>query len=277
VEKLRVFLVDAFSDRRFRGNPAGVCITHVPLSAAVMQRVAMELNQPETAFVTITDAAIEGGEPFPLRWFSPKVEMALCGHATLATSKVLLDKALVQAPSVSFTTMSGILTVTRSRDQLVLDSPADRPVPVEAPHDMLQALGLLSVTDSFLGETTLKLCLVVDDVSTVNGLAPDFQRLISAQVLNNVKGVGVTARGDGAYDFISRYFNPAGGVNEDPVTGSVHTVLGPYWGRRLGQPRMLAYQASSRGGELDIDISDPRRVKMAGDSVIVLEGHITIE
>jgi PhzF family phenazine biosynthesis protein len=277
VDKLRIFIVDAFSDRRFGGNPAAVCITSTPLAEATMQRIAMEMNQPETAFVTVTDAAIEGEEPFPLRWFSPKTEIALGGHATLATSKVLLDMALIQGPGVSFTTRSGILTVFRSGHQLVLDSPADKPVSVEAPQDVLQAIGLDRAEDSFLGRSTMKLCLVAKDVRTVNELAPDFRRLIGAQALNNVKGVGVTTRGDGPYDFVSRYFNPAGGVNEDPVTGAVHTILGPYWGKVLGQPRLLAYQASARGGEIDIDISDPGRVKMVGDAVIVLEGHITVE
>jgi len=258
-----LFQVDAFTDRLFAGNPAGVCLLDAPESAEWMRLVAREMNLSETAF------AVSGDDGFSLRWFTPVVEVDLCGHATLATAHVLWETGRL-APEVParFHTRSGLLTARRVGEWIAIDFPrlpfAAGPIPAE----VTQALGVEARLTGLFGPKWL---IEVESEAAVRAVRPDFVRLRSIPG----RGVVVTSAADRAsvYDFISRYFAPWVGVDEDPVTGSVHCCLGPFWSERLGKRELLACQASSRGGWLRIKVTDDR-VELAGRAVTVLRGEL---
>lgn len=263
---MRVHIVDSFSDRPFAGNPAGVCVLSESADAGWMQAVAAELNLSETAFprpVATPDAGFE------LRWFTPATEVALCGHATLASAHVLYATGAVPADRpIRFQTLrSGVLTVRRGDDgMLTMDFPACPPEKIDAPRDLAEALG---VAPSWTGRSAQNDVLaLVDDAATVRALAPD------QQVLRRVdaRGVCVTAA-DSTFDFVSRFFAPSVGIPEDPVTGSAHCMLGPFWAERLGRTDLVAYQASPRGGRVDIGVRGDR-VTLSGRAVTVIDGTL---
>ncbi len=258
---MQYYVIDAFADELFRGNPAGVCLPDRALSADLMQRIAQENNLSETAF------ALPTGQGYQLRWFTPETEIDLCGHATLATAFVLLGQT--QQDSICFDTQSGILTVTRQDDRLVMDFPARMPKPVDAPLTLAQALGC-QVLETHLSRDLLALLPTEQDVAN---LQPDFAAL---RAVNQSIGfaVIVTAAGDSC-DFVSRFFAPNAGVAEDPVTGSAHSTLIPFWSERLRKKRMTAQQLSSRGGTLFCE-SDGDRVKIGGKAVCYLKGEIQL-
>ena len=223
---MRIHVVDAFTDRPFAGNPAAVCVLAEPADPGWMQRVAMEMNLSETAFPRPLD---DPEADFELRWFTPKVEVALCGHATLASAHVLYETGAVPSDRpIRFRTLrSGVLTVHRDGGLLAMDFPACPPGRIDAPAGLAEALG---VTPSWTGRNEQNDVLaVLDDAETVRSLAPD----ISALGRIDARGVCVTAA-DTAYDFVSRFFAPVSGVPEDPVTGSAHCMLTPFWAERLG-------------------------------------------
>lgn len=266
---LDLYQVDAFTDRAFGGNPAAVCLLPGPASAAWMQAVANEMNLSETAFVHRSD----GEGAFGLRWFTPAIEVELCGHATLASAHVLWEAGwLDPAETARFQTLSGVLTARQVEDgRIELDFPAKRLEPVpEAPGDLLGALG---VTPVFVGKSAFDYLVEVGSEAEVRGAAPDFGRLRKLPV----RGVILTARADtGPYDFVSRFFAPGSGVDEDPVTGSAHCTLGPYWAPKLGKEDFLAYQASARGGALRVRVVG-ERVLLEGQAVTVLQGRLLSE
>ena len=268
--QVRVFTVDAFTDRPFRGNPAAVC----PLAADAewdaqwMQAVAAEMKLSETAFAR---PRADGG--FDLRWFTPAVEVDLCGHATLASAHVLYESArLAEDAEAVFHTRGGVLRATReSNGAVCLDFPAAPPEPCDAPAGLLDALGI--GTAESLRTDVQFFMLVVPDAATVRDLAPDFRALLA---LTDVRGVYVTAAGDdGTFDIVSRCFAPKVGIDEDPVTGSMHCVLGPYWCERLGQDELHAHQASARGGVVDVRIEGDR-AHLAGHARTVLRGELLL-
>ncbi|MFZ5354232.1 MAG: PhzF family phenazine biosynthesis protein [Bacillota bacterium] len=263
------YIVDAFSGEPFKGNPAAVCILEEELSDDEMQKIAMELCLSETAFVV---AAVDGS--YKIRWFAPKTEIGLCGHATLAASKVLFDVHGVSSSKIIFESASGTLTAEKSGNMIRLDFPIDKPLKAEGYGDVKEALGVKNCKEIILGEKTRKLVMIVDTEQDIYELQPDYGTLSSMKA--DFKGIGVTAKGSGEVDFVSRYFNPWAGVNEDPVTGSVHTVLASYWSERLGKNLLKAYQASPRGGYIDIAIGVNDRVALSGEAVIVLRGSISI-
>ena len=234
-----IWQVDAFTDRPFSGNPAAVCLLDDERDAAWMQSVAAEMNLSETAFVRRL------GEGFELRWFTPAIEVDLCGHATLASAFTLwtMGVAAKEEP-IRFHSRSGVLTAYRDAKLIQLDFPATSLEACDAPAHLLEALG---VNPTFVGRTIFDRFLVMDSAEIVRSLQPDFRRL--AKIAS--RGVIVTAESDDArFDFISRFFAPAAGIDEDPVTGSAHCCLGPFWGQRLGKTRMVGYQASARVGSL---------------------------
>jgi predicted PhzF superfamily epimerase YddE/YHI9 len=250
-------VVDAFTHRPFAGNPAAVCVLPVPREEAWMKLVAREMNLSETAFLH----PMEGG--FALRWFTPTVEVKLCGHATLASAHTLWEtNALVPDQPARFRTLSGWLTCRRAGEWIEMDFPA---LPVEAaepPPVLLQGLGVKPV---FVGRAALKWLVEVADEAALRAVRPDFQRLGELPV----QGIIVTARPDTpGFDFVSRYFAPASGVNEDPVTGSAHCALGPYWQAKLGKADFTAYQASARGGVVKVGVRGDR-VLLTGQAVTV--------
>ena len=262
---LPLYLVDAFTDRPFAGNPAGVCLLREPIPDAVMQNVAMEMAQAETAFL------LPEGDGWRLRWFTPEVEENLCGHATLASSHVLFETGLL-APGATarFQTRSGLLTATREGETIVLDFPAT-PAEAYAPPD--KALPALAISPVFCGKTRFDLFFEVATEAEVRALKPDLVLLEEVPY----RGVIVTARADAGSpnDFVSRVFAPGCGVPEDPVTGSAHCALGPYWQAKLGKDDLVGFQASPRGGTVRVGCRG-ERVRLAGSAVTVVRGELVL-
>jgi predicted PhzF superfamily epimerase YddE/YHI9 len=261
---LRIVQVDAFTDKPFGGNPAAVCVLRAARSEAWMQAVAREMNLSETAFlVRRADGAHD------LRWFTPAVEVALCGHATLASAHVLWETGqLAPDEQARFHTKSGLLTAERaSTGWIELDFPIKPEELAPEPPGLAEALG---VRARYIGKNLFDYIVEVDSEDVVRGVTPDFSRLASLPV----RGTMVTARSAPPYDFVSRFFAPSAGVNEDPVTGSAHCCLTPYWASRLGKTEMLAYQASARGGVVRVRLAGDR-VKLGGQAVTVLDGFLT--
>lgn len=261
---ISIFQVDAFTEEPFKGNPAGVCLLKAPAEAAWMQNVAAEMNLAETAF------PLPEGSAYRLRWFTPRVEVRLCGHATLATAHILWEQGiLAPGEEARFETLSGLLTARRDGGAIELNFPS-RPVKPEPPAWAEALVGALGVKPSFIGMSAEDTLIEVADEETVRSLAPDFTALKSLPA----RGVIVTSRSaDARFDFVSRFFAPAVGINEDPVTGSAHCVLTPFWSQRLGKASMTAYQASSRGGVLKVRL-DNDRVRIAGRAVTVIRGEL---
>ena len=259
-----LFQVDAFASGPFTGNPAAVCLLEQPADAAWMQAVAAEMNLSETAFVHALDA--DGAERFGLRWFTPTVEVDLCGHATLASAHVLWDTGRLAADTAArFETRSGVLTASRSGDEVELDLPADPVAPAEPEPGVLDALGLDAAITS---RGRVGWVLEVADATAVRDTRPDFSRLASFEI------VVLTARADDqAYDFVSRCFGPKFGIDEDPVTGSAHCALGPYWADRLGKAELTGFQASARGGVVRVRVDGDRTV-LGGRAVTVTRGEL---
>lgn len=250
-------VVDAFTAEPFAGNPAAVCLCDRPADEIWMKRVAREMNLSETAFLH----PIEGG--FSLRWLTPAVEVKLCGHATLASAHALWTTGVVRPEEpVRFFTLSGWLTCRREGDWIAMDFPAVVAVPGEAPAGLTEALGTAPRACS---RNAMDLLVEVADEGTVRGLRPN----LSALAMLPVRGVIVTSRATTTgYDFVSRFFAPAAGVNEDPVTGSAHCALGPYWQAKLGQSDFTAYQASERGGTVKVSVRGDR-VILRGQAVLM--------
>ena len=260
-----IYQVDAFTDEPFRGNPAGVCLLRAPAEAAWMQSVAAEMNLAETAF------PLPEGDGYRLRWFTPKVEVKLCGHATLATAHILWELGILpKTREARFETLSGLLTARRDGGEIELNFPA-RPVRPQPPDWAEAVVGALGVKPSTIGMSEEDILIEVADEATVRSLEPDLAVLRSLPA----RGVIVTSRStDARFDFVSRFFAPAVGVDEDPVTGSSHCVLTPFWAKRLGKAAMTAYQASSRGGVLRVRL-DNDRVRIAGRAVTVIKGELS--
>lgn len=256
---MSIYQVDAFTLGPFSGNPAAVCPLDTWLADDTMQNIAAENNLSETAFIV----ARENG--YDLRWFTPLVEVDLCGHATLAAGYVVLNHLRPVLRSVSFETISGKLIVTRDGDRLSMDFPARAPTPAPVSEVLSDALGQ-APSEVYLSRDILA---VYDDEESVRSLSPDQAKLAT---LDEGLGVIVTAKGD-TVDFVSRFFAPKAGVAEDPVTGSAHCTLVPFWAERLGRSQLVAHQVSARGGELHCELRGDR-VIMSGQCVLFLTGNI---
>ena len=255
------YQVDAFARSVFEGNPAAVCPLETWLDDAVMQSIAAENNLAETAFF------IPKGEKYAIRWFTPTTEVELCGHATLASAFVLFEQLGLQADSVSFDSLSGVLTVTRKGDLFEMDFPSQTPEPVEIPKGLEEALGVPVLSCSFNQDYVA----VLESEETVRALMPN-QRLL-AEI--ECRGVIVTARTKDASknDFVCRFFGPRIGLSEDPVTGSAFTKLVPFWAEKLGKTNFKARQVSPRGGDVISQFVN-NRVKIAGSAVLFSKGRI---
>ena len=277
MEKLKIFQVDSFTDCPFKGNPAGVCVLERSISDQLMQSIAGEMNLSETAFaLPRTRINIAEQSEFDLRWFTPAVEVDLCGHATLATARVLFDSYGVKAPAIRFYTKSGELNVSKKGELLSMDFPIDLTVEMDTPPDVLNALGLKKAAKVSKSLRMKMMVVELEDQAIVRNIQPNFNNLLQAESEIESNGVIVTAPGgDTGYDFISRFFAPGLGINEDPVTGAAHTVLGPYWASKLGKTTLKAYQASARGGEMELAVKG-ERIDLIGQAVVVLEGEMRI-
>ena len=258
-----LFQVDAFTKEPFAGNPAAVYLLDGARDDEWMQNVAREMNLSETAFL------VRRRESLGLRWFTPLVEVALCGHATLASAHVLWEQEyLLPDEEARFETLSGVLTARRAGDWIEMNFPATRAQVTAPAEGLLGALGLTSVM--YIGRNEFDYLLEVESEEVVRGLRPDFVRL----GMVDARGVIVTSRASGdEYDFVSRFFGPRVGVNEDPVTGSAHCCLGPYWSEKLHQDELVGYQASARGGIVRTRV-DGERVHLGGQAVTVVRGHL---
>jgi PhzF family phenazine biosynthesis protein len=265
---LRITQVDAFTDRRFSGNPAAVCVLSEPTADRWMQDVAAEMNLSETAFAR----RLEAGSTFNLRWFTPNSEVDLCGHATLATAHVLWEEGHLPADRAArFETRSGLLTAVRGRDGIELDFPSEPVAGEVASPDELDLLrSAIPAPIQFAGRNRFDILVDLGTEEEVRGLRPDIRRLEQLPV----RGVIVTGRAaTHGYDFVTRFFAPRVGVDEDPVCGSAHCCLGPYWREKLGRSELIALQLSRRGGVVKVRVEGPR-VALIGRAVTVLRGEL---
>ena len=255
--------VDAFADRPFSGNPAAVCVLPEAAPDRWMQDVAREMNLSETAFL------VAEPDGFRLRWFTPAVEVDLCGHATLASAHVLWETGRIGPHATArFLTRSGLLTASRDGEWIEMDFPAEPPVEAEAPAGLLESLRVEPIRVS---RNRFDYLVEVADESVVRACSPDFTRLRSVEA----RGVIVTSAASGPdSDFVSRFFAPRAGVDEDPVTGSAHCCLAPYWGARFGRDTLTGYQASRRGGTVHVRLNGSR-VILRGKAVTVLRGDLS--
>jgi PhzF family phenazine biosynthesis protein len=261
--KMKVWTVDAFAETVFTGNPAAVIPVERFPSDELCQKIAAEMNLSETAFVEC-----KSERPFHIRWFTPKVEVKLCGHATLAAAHILFQEKLVKSDQIELESLSGALKVKKNGVKLTLDFPLQKTGPA-LDHQQFEGIfesKIISVVQAYDDVIVeLKNESAVRELNVSPGALSHF----------NCRGIIVTAKGDGKYDFVSRFFAPAVGVDEDPVTGSAHCKLAHYWGQKLGKNSFLAYQASQRGGVLEVEISGDR-VLLSGKAITVLKGTLAI-
>ena len=284
---VEIFIVDAFTSDRFKGNPAGVCMPEDRLPDKVCQNIATELNLSETAFIHPVERTSDDIPRFGLRWFTPMKEVELCGHATLATAKVIFQEVGVDSEVLAFDTRSGPLYAHRIGSAVRIDLPKSPLKPAKAPKGLLEALGTgaskphnIEIATGGLGMLLIEL----DDEAKVRNLSPDFKALRSIKSEPPFEGVIVAAKdgkgldreGSDRPDFVSRFFAPWVGVDEDPVTGAAHTALGPYWAHRLGRNQLKAHQLSTRGGELTVKVEE-ERVHLTGEAVVVLSGTMRLD
>jgi PhzF family phenazine biosynthesis protein len=260
---LTITQVDAFTNEPFGGNPAAVCLLPEPADESWMQHVAREMNLSETAFLVRRH---DGS--FDLRWFTPTVEIDLCGHGTLASAHVLWEDGYLESTAqATFHTLSGPLSAVRRDDWIEMDFPAQPDEPASAPDGLAAALG---AEPAYVGRNRFDYIVELDSEAALRALAPDFRRLRDL----GVRGVIVTARAESAgLDFVSRFFAPSSGIDEDPVTGSAHCCLAPYWQRRLDRDTFTAWQASERGGEVRCVVRGDR-VQLCGQAVTVMRATL---
>jgi PhzF family phenazine biosynthesis protein len=260
---MNLYQIDAFTDAPFKGNPAAVCLLDEPKPDGWMLAVAQEMNLSETAFL------LPEGDGWRLRWFTPVEEVSLCGHATLASAHMLYETGrLAGGAQACFDTLSGLLTAERRAGWIELNFPARTLEPAEPPAGLIEALGAEPV---FTARYRNSMLVEVGSETELRGLQPDFLALKAVPL----RTVAVTSRPETpGFDFISRYFAPRMGINEDPVTGSAHCALTPYWSQKLGKTELLAYQASARGGVLRVRLAGDR-VVIAGQAVTVFNGELT--
>ncbi len=258
-----LYQVDAFTDTPFQGNPAAVCVLDEPADAGWMQAFASEMNLSETAYLW------REVDEYRLRWFTPAVEVDLCGHATLASAHTLWEAGyLLPGETARFQTRSGLLTASQVDVWIELDFPTTPSKPTEAPPALLDALGVKPV---YVGKSRFDYLIEVASAEEVRELVPDFVALREL----DVRGIMVTSRSDEeGIDFVSRFFAPGSGIDEDPVTGSAHCCLAPHWAAKLNQTDFVAYQASGRGGTLRIQLSGDR-VRLAGQAVTIFRGALS--
>lgn len=298
VGSVPIFVVDAFTNKAFSGNPAAVCLLgSKQQSDEVLQNIAKEMNLSETAFILEKSEKenYRTGSCFGLRWFTPTCEVPLCGHATLASAAILFNFAGNSNTQLTFETLSGNLLARKEGGLICLDLPLNNSCPVadedqaKLAHLIKAVVGDLAVEDVEYSKTTKKLLLCLKPSVTredLENLTPDLQAMMSSKSSRDVRGVIVTLQGTvsngcldangTAYDFYSRYFAPWVGIPEDPVTGSAHTVLASFWSARLDKKDLFARQCSSRGGELRIHVRQDNRVDIAGQTVIVLQGSLRL-
>jgi PhzF family phenazine biosynthesis protein len=267
---IEAYIVDSFTDEPFKGNPAGLCLLEEDLEAGKMLSIAKELGLSETAFVR----KVNKQNHYSIRFFSPKMEIPLCGHATLAAAKILFEKYSLN--EIHFINIQGLnLMIEKEGEFIKMKFPVYDTIPQTAPDALCEALGLKTILNSVYNKETNILLLEIDDCQKLNSLKPDFEALFHTH--SSINGVLVTARSNKAdYDFESRYFWPWSGTNEDPVTGGTHTFLAKYWGERLGKTKMRSFQCSERTGFMEVELIGNGKLIIKGLAQIILEGKLKV-
>ncbi len=267
---IKTYIVDSFTNEAFKGNPAGVCLLESELDERTMLSIAKELGFSETAFVLLNESA----DRYKIRYFSPKMEIPLCGHATMAASKVLFD--LDRNSSLTFETIeTKTLPIHLKGDLIEMEFPVYNLVKINASNALMNALGISQCINSEYNSETKILLLEISSTDTLKNLIPDFQKLLASP--DTINGVLVTAKSeDQKYDFYSRYFWPWSGTNEDPVTGGTHTFLAKYWSDKLSKRILQSFQCSERSGFMEVELSDHNTVFIRGKAISVLEGQLNI-
>jgi len=259
---IEIFQVDAFTNKAFSGNPAAICILKEPKEEGFMQSLAKEMNLSETAFL------LEKEDGYSLRWFTPSMEIDLCGHATLASAYVLWENGnLSRDKEAKFYTKSGILKAKIVDNWIQLDFPALSQEPFDPPKGLIEALGIEPI---YIGKSKSNYLIQVESEDEVRNMKPNYNEIMNIPM----HGVMVTSISKSPeYDFVSRFFAPEAGIFEDPVTGSAHCCLGPFWKGKLGKDTFMAYQASHRGGRLKVQVADDR-VLLSGEAVMIFRGEL---
>ena len=266
--KIPIYTVDAFTSQPFKGNPAAVCILNETLNDSLMQNIAFEMNLSETAFVLKQD------DGFSLRWMTPSYEVDLCGHATLATSHILWQKGICPKDrTIHYHTKSGELLADFNKGEIGLNFPAIPEKEATYPKELITAIG--GVIPKYVGMTKWNYLIELDSEQDVRNVKPDYDVMLSLPGWGTIVTAIADEGNKGGFDFVSRFFAPEKGVQEDPVTGSAHCALGPYWQKRLGKDSFKAYQASERGGVVGVKVEGDR-VMLAGEAVTVIEGLINV-
>lgn len=267
---MKTYIVDSFTTEMFKGNPAGVCLVENKLSDKQMLSIAQELNLSETAFIQKKGT----GKDYNIRYFSPKMEIPLCGHATLASAKILFDNSGVD--EITFITIEKISLKTRKKEALIeMEFPIYKTHPAAVAEPLLQALGIDTVINCVFNKETNILLLEIDSVKVLRNLKPNFEALYKAH--DTINGVLVTTiSDDGQYDFYSRFFWPWSGTNEDPVTGGTHTFLAKYWGDQLNKTKLKSFQCSQRTGFMDLEILNENSLLIRASAICVLEGELKL-
>ncbi|MEM6894625.1 MAG: PhzF family phenazine biosynthesis protein [Bacteroidota bacterium] len=270
MKNIETYVVDSFTDRPFKGNPAGVCILKDQLSDSEMLSIAKELGLSETAFVSELNQNTE----YPIRFFSPLMEIPLCGHATLASSKVILEKS--GQSSLCFVNIQNLkLPIEVEEGFIKMVFPIYETKPKEAPFELLKAIGIKKVNDSVYNAETKILLLEIESAEVLKNLTPDFDKLKKSH--KGINGVLVTALSTKEeFDFESRYFWPWSGTNEDPVTGGTHTFLAKYWGKKLDKTKLNSFQCSERTGFMEVELLDDEHMTIKSKAQIVLKGELKI-
>lgn len=271
MKKIESYIVDSFTDKPFKGNPAGVCLLNEELNKNKMQLIAKELGLSETAFVIRNEKA----NTYAIRYFSPKMEIPLCGHATLAASKVLFEK-YPDLDGIHFKNIQELdLMIKKDGNKIEMEFPVYDTVPQEVPKEMLRALGIATIVNSAFNKETNILMLEIEDAKILQALAPNFEKL--RQSHNSINGVLITATSDKEnFDFESRFYWPWSGTNEDPVTGGTHTFLAKYWGEKLDKKKMNSYQCSERSGFMEVELIDSKTFTIKSEAQIIFKGELRL-
>ena len=270
MNKIKTYIVDSFTDEPFKGNPAGVCLMEVKIEDDTMLRIAKELGFSETAFITQKEEGL-----FDIRFFSPIMEIPLCGHATLASSKVVFERN-PELKKVSFINTQGIdLEIVLVENEIIMKFPLYSTQRSKASEPLLNALGITSIKNAEYNKETNILLIEIDDSERLKSLQPDFESLKKS--INSINGVLITSKSNQPeFDFESRYFWPWSGTNEDPVTGGTHTFLTPYWAKRLNKKKMNSFQCSERTGQMEVEIQDEKWFTIKSTARIVFEGDLKL-
>ncbi len=269
--KIDTYIVDSFTDKPFKGNPAGVCILNQKLTEKQMQSIAKELGLSETAFIS----KIDNQDKYSIRYFSPVMEIPLCGHATLASSKVLFEID-PKIDAIHFKNIQDLdLMIRKYGDKIEMEFPIYDTTPQNAPNELLHALGIETIVNSEYNKETNILLLEIDSCELLKNLSPDFEKLKRSH--NSINGVLITAISQrDNYDFESRYFWPWSGTNEDPVTGGTHTFLAKYWSTRLNKKKMNSFQCSERTGFMEVELINDKNLTLKSEAQIVFKGELRI-